>query len=51
MGLGAALRYLKRVGFEQISVHEDKLTQMVLEALRDIPEVRIYGHAESRVGG
>ncbi|RWX54633.1 aminotransferase class V-fold PLP-dependent enzyme [Photobacterium chitinilyticum] len=50
MGLGAALRYLKRVGFEQISVHENKLTQMVLEALRNIPEVCIYGHAESRVG-
>lgn len=50
IGLGAALRYIRRVGFEQISALENKLTRMLIEELENIPELCLYGRAENRVG-
>src|SRR5690625_248353 len=43
VGLAAAVRYLESVGMETIARHEEALTVATIEALSDIPGVRIVG--------
>ena len=43
VGLAAAERYLEAVGMETIARHEEALTVAALEALQQIPGVRIVG--------
>ena len=43
VGLAAAVRYLESVGMETIARHEEALTVAALEALQEIPGVRIVG--------
>ncbi|AWH92119.1 cysteine desulfurase [Dietzia lutea] len=43
VGLAAAVRYLESVGMETIARHEEALTVAALEALQQIPGVRIVG--------
>ena len=43
VGLAAAVRYLEAVGMETIARHEEALTVAALEALQQIPGVRIVG--------
>jgi len=43
IGLGAAIDYLKSVGFERIRDHEIRLTEKIFEALTNMPNVRVYG--------
>ena len=43
VGLGAAIRYLKRVGFDTVQETEKKLTRRLMEGLAGIPEVTVYG--------
>ncbi len=43
VGLGAAVDFLHKVGFEQISKHEARITKQVLKNLQKIREVEIWG--------
>ncbi len=43
IGLGAAIDYIARVGFDSLMDHERKLTEKICQGLRDIPEVEVYG--------
>lgn len=43
VGLGAAIRYLKQVGFDTVEKTEKRLTKRLLEGLSQIPEVTVYG--------
>jgi cysteine desulfurase / selenocysteine lyase len=43
VGLGAAADYLTTVGMESIQSHEKELTAYALRALRDVPDLRIFG--------
>jgi cysteine desulfurase/selenocysteine lyase len=43
IGLGAAVDYLNALGMENIAAHEHKLTLAAIEALQEIPGVRIVG--------
>ncbi|MFJ5870460.1 cysteine desulfurase [Dietzia sp. WMMA184] len=43
VGLAAAVRYLESVGMEAIARHEESLTVAALEALGEIPGIRIVG--------
>ncbi|MCT1640382.1 cysteine desulfurase [Dietzia cinnamea] len=43
VGLAAAVRYLEAVGMEAIARHEEALTVAALEALQQIPGIRIVG--------
>ncbi|MEO3870762.1 cysteine desulfurase [Nonomuraea sp. B12E4] len=43
IGLGAAVDYLNDVGMEVIEAHERTLTAYALEALREVPTLRIIG--------
>lgn len=46
VGLDAAIAYLQRVGFAAIRSTEDTLTARMMEKLRAIPEVTLYGPAD-----
>src|SRR5690606_32454326 len=52
IGLGAAVDYLTGVGMKAIEAHERELTAYGLEALREVPGLRLIGPAsvESRGG-
>jgi cysteine desulfurase/selenocysteine lyase len=43
VGLGAAVDYLSIVGMERIAEHEHRLTEAALQALAELPGVRIIG--------
>ena len=47
VGLGAAVRYLERVGMERIAAHEHLLAEAALAALQDIDGVRIVGPTDN----
>jgi cysteine desulfurase/selenocysteine lyase len=46
IGLGAAVKYLRRIGIRRIAEHEHKLTKHLLEGLQDIPNLIVYGPKE-----
>jgi cysteine desulfurase / selenocysteine lyase len=48
IGLHAALEYVSGVGLEAIAAHEAELTRYGLEALREVPGVRLVGTARER---
>jgi cysteine desulfurase/selenocysteine lyase len=43
IGLGAAVKYLNRIGIHRVEEHEHKLTKHLLDGLQDIPNLTIYG--------
>ncbi|MEU1388875.1 MULTISPECIES: cysteine desulfurase [unclassified Nonomuraea] len=43
IGLGAAVDYLTAVGMEAIEAHERSLTAYALDALREVPSLRLIG--------
>jgi len=43
VGLGAAVDYLTAVGMDAVQWHEKELTAYTLEALRQVPDLRIFG--------
>jgi cysteine desulfurase/selenocysteine lyase len=45
VGLGAAIEYLERIGFEQAAAHESTLVQYGMAGLAAIPGVRLFGTA------
>ena len=42
-GLGAAVEFLLQEGLEKIRKHEQRLTELALKELREIPELVVYG--------
>ena len=43
VGLAEAIRYLEGVGFDTVTETEKRLTRRLMEGLRTIPEVTLYG--------
>lgn len=50
IGLGAAIDYVRSIGFEAISAHEQQLTDYALAALSRIAGLKILGQAQDRGG-
>ncbi len=48
VGLGAAIDYLDRMGFEAASLYEEALMAYATEALAAIPELRQIGTARHK---
>ncbi|MNZ83135.1 Cysteine desulfurase [compost metagenome] len=46
MGLGAAIDYVNTLGLEAIGDYEQSLMHYALEALQQVPRLKIYGPAE-----
>ncbi len=46
IGLGAAVKYLNRIGIDRIAEHEHALTKHLLRGLQDIPSLHLYGPKE-----
>ena len=47
-GLNAGIRFIRSVGIETIREKESKLTTMLMEGLKSIPEVTLYGCGDVR---
>ena len=43
VGLMAAVKYLQRIGMENVKAHEELLTKYATSFLKEIPGVRLYG--------
>src|SRR5207237_4223592 len=52
VGVGAAVSYLSELGMERVRAHERELTARMLEALAQVPQLRVVGPPEAeRRGG
>jgi cysteine desulfurase / selenocysteine lyase len=51
VGLGAAVEYLQKIGMENIHNHERHLTKLLLDGLKQIQGVTIYGPTDDRDRG
>ncbi|KAF0351006.1 cysteine desulfurase [Pediococcus pentosaceus] len=43
LGLGAAIRYLQKIGFTAIQQHEQQLLDQLYQGLQQIPAIKVYG--------
>ena len=50
LGLGAAVKYLKDIGMDNVRNYEKTLTMYALEKLQNIPNIYIYGNPKKRGG-
>ncbi len=50
IGLGAAVDYLRKLGMKNVWKHEEALTAYALDALKAVPDLRIFGAAPKRAG-
>lgn len=50
VGLGAAIRYIERIGMHNISKHEDALLAHGTEGMRRIPGLHLIGNASKKAG-
>ena len=52
IGLGAAVNYLRAIGMKHVHDHEKEITRYVLDRLKQVEELKIYGptDADRRVG-
>jgi len=48
IGLGAAIRYVRQLGLDNIAAHERTLLERATEAVEQIPGVRIIGTAANK---
>ncbi len=46
VGLEAAIRYLQKVGFDFIAEQEHKLTVRMMEGMKKLPYIKIYGSSD-----
>ncbi len=51
IGLGTAVDYLSAIGMENIHAHEQFITNYALEALSEVPGVKLYGPPAAQKGG
>ena len=50
VGFGVALDYLNQIGFERLIPYEEELMHYAMQAISNVPGVRIYGEAENKIG-
>jgi cysteine desulfurase/selenocysteine lyase len=50
IGLGAAIKYFEHIGRKNIFEYEDFLLKYALNKIVKIPDIRIYGTAENKIG-
>jgi cysteine desulfurase/selenocysteine lyase len=50
IGLGAAIKYLENIGKKEIYAYEDTLLKYATEKIAKVPDIRLYGIAEQKVG-
>jgi cysteine desulfurase/selenocysteine lyase len=50
VGLGAAIDYLERLGLPPIAAHEREIVAHAVEALAEVPDVRLVGRPRERAG-
>ena len=50
IGLGAAIRYVRSIGFDALEAHEASLTEHALARLARVRGLRVYGAAQDRGG-
>ncbi len=43
VGLSAAIDYIREIGFEAIEAQEQKLTKLLMDGLKELPYITIYG--------
>ncbi len=43
VGLAEAIRYIQKVGFEAIEAQEQKLTKLIMDGLKKMPYIKVYG--------
>lgn len=43
VGLKAAIRYIQNIGMDNISAHEKELTTQLMDGLKKMPYIRVYG--------
>ena len=43
VGLAEAIRYIQKVGFEAIEAQEQKLTKLIMDGLKQMPYITVYG--------
>jgi Selenocysteine lyase len=51
VGFGAAVDYLTAIGLEAIEEHEQELAAQAIEALADVPGIKLYGPPPDRRAG
>ena len=50
IGLGAAIDFLEKIGWEEIIESEKRLTKYALESLEKIPEIKFFGPIDEKIG-
>ncbi|MGF1802205.1 cysteine desulfurase [Vibrio gigantis] len=50
LGLGAAIDYLEAIGFKEISAYEKSIMYYLVDSIKQLPEIELYGDDESRTG-
>ena len=50
IALGVAIDWLTELDIESLRAHEEDLLELATEAVAELPQVRIIGHARERVG-
>jgi cysteine desulfurase/selenocysteine lyase len=50
IGFAAAIKYINRLGMDNIKRHEEELVQYTLEKLSAIPDLKIFGPPKNRAG-
>lgn len=50
VALSKALDFVESIGFDDIHEHESNLTNMIMDGLREIPGMKIYGTAPNKSG-
>lgn len=50
IGLGAAISYIQKIGYDVIEAHDDKLVHYALTKMEEIPGLKIIGHPYKRGG-
>ncbi len=50
VGLGIAMKYLQRIGFENIDKWEKKLLAYALSKMKDVPGIKIYNNSKQGSG-
>ena len=46
VGMAEAIRYLENIGFENVRAQEDKLCKQLMDGMRALPYVKIYGSSD-----
>lgn len=50
LGLGAAIDYLEAIGFKEISAYEKSIMYYLVDSIKQLPEIDLYGDDENRTG-